>query len=234
MRIAFLTPAPPYRGGISKHSSIITDKLSYSHNVDVFNYKRQYPDFLFPGKTQYDISPDYSFTSYRIIDSVNPFSWFNTGKRIIVEKYDMVIFRYWNPFFAPALGTIATVLKRKAHQSKLISLCDNILPHENIPMGNFFTEYFLSKMDGHLVQSSQTEKELNQIISNPCYVKRLHPIYDNYPERIDKQSAKEKLGISTKYIILFFGLIRHYKGFDILLRAVSELLKLIDTLMKMI
>jgi glycosyltransferase involved in cell wall biosynthesis len=172
------------------------------------------------------MSPDENFTSIRCIDSVNPLSWFNTGKKLVKEKYDMVIFRYWNPFFAPALGTIASVLKRKAPQSKLISLCDNILPHEYIPMGNFFTEYFLNKMDGHLVQSSQTEEELNQIISNPCYVKRLHPLYDNFPEKIDKKFAKEKLGISSKYVILYFGLIRQYKGFDILLNAVSELLTL--------
>ena len=223
MQIALISVAPPYRGGISKHTSILIEKLSLHHSVDVINYSRQYPNFLFPGKTQYlnDISE--SPNNYRWIDSINPFSWFKTGNRLAKKKYDLVIFRFWNPFFAPALGIIAGLIKKKSPKSKLMSLCDNILPHEKTPMGDFLTTYLFQKLDGHIVQSSQTEKELQEVVDDPIYEKRFHPIYTNSPRKIDKYTARNKLGLTAKYIILYFGIIRDYKGFDILLNAIAKL-----------
>ena len=223
MQIALISVAPPYRGGISKHTSILVEKLSLHHSVDVINYSRQYPNFLFPGKTQYldDISE--SPNNYRSIDSINPLSWFKTGNRLAMKKYDLVIFRFWNPFFAPALGIIAGLIKKKSPKSKLMSLCDNILPHEKTPMGDFLTTYLFQKLDGHIVQSSQTEKELQEVVDDPIYEKRFHPIYTNFPRKIDKYTARNKLGLTAKYIILYFGIIRDYKGFDILLNAIAKL-----------
>ena len=136
MKIALISVAPPYRGGISKHTSILIDKLSGKHSVDLINYSRQYPDFLFPGKSQYLDKDSKNPPSERYIDSINPLSWFKTGNVLAGRQYDLIIFRYWSPFFAPALGTIASVLKRKSHNTKLISLCDNIIPHE------VFLKYF--------------------------------------------------------------------------------------------
>ena len=145
MHIALISVAPPYRGGISKHSSILVENLRSKYNVDVINYIRQYPSFLFPGKSQYiDIDLN-NHLGDRNIDSINPFNWYKTGKKIATKQYDLVIFRFWNPFFAPALGMIALQLKKKSPQSKLISLCDNILPHENTFLGSFFTSYFSIK-----------------------------------------------------------------------------------------
>ena len=126
MQIALISVAPPFRGGISKHTSILLEKLSKVHSVDLINYSRQYPDFLFPGKSQYlDEETEY-YPSVRWIDSINPLSWFNTGNKLAKKKYDLIIFRFWNPFFAPALGVIAGVIKKKSSSTKLISLCDNI------------------------------------------------------------------------------------------------------------
>ena len=138
-------------------------------------------------------------------------------------KYDLVIFRFWNPFFAPALGMIALQLKKKSPKSKLISLCDNILPHENIFLGSFFTSYFLHKMHGHIVQSRIVENELNGIIKKPIFEKCFHPIYNCYSPKLNKKKARSFLKMDDKYIILFFGIIRPYKGLDILLEAISFL-----------
>lgn len=180
MKIALISVAPPYRGGISKHTSILLEKLSRAHSVDLINYSHQYPDFLFPGKSQYLDEEMVHYPSAWWINSINPISWFKTGNRLAKKKYDLIIFRFWNPFFAPALGTIASVVKRKCRNTKLISLCDNILPHEKTPLGHFFTSYLLIKLDGHIVQSSQTEKELHEIIKMPIYEKRFHPIYSTF------------------------------------------------------
>ena len=223
MRIALISGAPPYRGGISKHTSILVEHLFKKHSVDLINYSRQYPDFLFPGKSQYLEGKMDNFPGERWIDSINPLSWFKTGNRLAEKRYDLIILRFWNPFFAPALGIIAGVIKKKSPSTKLISLCDNILPHERTPMGNFFTNYLFQKLDGHLVQSSQTEGELHEILKTPIFEKRYHPVYDTFPEKIDKNTAKKKLGLKAENIILYFGIIRDYKGFDILLKAIAEL-----------
>jgi len=223
MKIALISVAPPYRGGISKHTSILAEKLSKAHSVDVINYSRQYPDFLFPGKSQYLEDKTDHYPSVRWIDSMNPLSWFKTGIKLAEKRYDLIIFRFWNPFFAPALGVIARVIKRKSPITKLISLCDNILPHEKMPLEYFITSFLLKKLDGHLVQSSQTEKELHEIIKMPIYEKRFHPIYNTYSHKIDKQEARRKLKLKSDNIILYFGIIRKYKGFDILLKAIAEL-----------
>ena len=223
MQIALISVAPPYRGGISKHTSILVEKLSQNHSVDVINYSRQYPDFLFPGKTQYLDDKSENDNSSRMIDSINPLTWFSTGNKLAKKNYDLVIFRFWNPFFAPALGVIAGIIKKKSSHTKLMSLCDNILPHEKTPLADFLTTYLFDKLDGHVVQSSQTENELQEVVENPVYEKRLHPIYTNFPKKIDKITARKKLGLSAKNIILYFGIIRDYKGFDILLNAIAEL-----------
>jgi len=225
MRIALISVAPPYRGGISKHTSILVENLSKTHSVDLINYSRQYPDFLFPGKSQYINENIGYLSSERCIDSINPLSWFKTGNVLAGRRYDLVIFRFWNPFFAPALGTIASVIKKKSQATKLISLCDNILPHEKTLLDHFFTSYLFKKLDGHLVQSSQTEKELHEIIKTPIYEKRFHPVYNTFPDKIEKNIARKKLGLKDENIILYFGIIRDYKGFDILLKAISELRK---------
>ena len=163
MQIALISVAPPYRGGISKHTSILIEKLSKAHSVDLINYSRQYPNFLFPGKSQYLDGKVDNYPSYLLIDSINPISWYIIGNKLAMKQYDLIIFRFWNPFFAPALGTIAGIIKKKSSGTKLISLCDNILPHEKTPLSHFFITYLFQKLDGHMVQSSQTEKELHQI-----------------------------------------------------------------------
>ena len=223
MRIALISVAPPYRGGISKHTSILAEKLSLQHSVEVINYRRQYPDFLFPGKTQYLEDDCDQQLGERCIDSINPITWFNTGKQLAKSKYDLIIFRFWHPFFAPALGMIALIIRKKSPATKLISLCDNIIPHDKTPLGIFFTSYLFQKLDGHLVQSNQTEKELHEIIKSPIYEKRFHPVYNTFPRKIKKNIARKKLGLESDNIILYFGIIREYKGFDILLRAIAEL-----------
>ena len=125
MQIALISVAPPYRGGISKHTSILVQKLSNKHTVDIINYSRQYPNILFPGKTQYIEKDSNQEIGERLIDSINPITWFTTGKKLAKRNYDLIIFRFWNPFFAPALGTIAKLVRKKSKMTKMISLCDN-------------------------------------------------------------------------------------------------------------
>ena len=86
MKIAFITPFPPYRGGISNYSEALYKELIKDNEVKVFNFKRLYPSIFFPGKDQYDNHcSNYSNKKdvIRLIDSINPFSWKKTAAEIL-------------------------------------------------------------------------------------------------------------------------------------------------------
>ena len=225
MKIILISVAPPYRGGISTHSSILYQYLAKHHQVQIINYSKQYPSFLFPGKNQFnDInSNDNNIPSNMLIDTTSPSSWKKTANVILDDNPDVVIFRFWNPFFGISLGFIARYLKKNKFSNPLISICDNIIPHENFLGSKFFTKFFLNNIDGFIVQSETVRNELKHFKPNAKIIKRFHPIYNIYGQKINKLLAKQALNIKSKNIILFFGIIRDYKGLDVLIKATNFL-----------
>ena len=222
MKISFLSAFPPYRGGISKHSSLIYSYLSKKHNVQAVNFKKLYPDILFPGKSQYDYSQ--INIGMRTLNSINPFTWIKTVK--IVEKHnpDILLFKFWHPFFVPAYNFIIKRIKKRCN-SHIVMVCDNLFPHEKFPISKKLVEKITRNVDGFVVQSSIVEKELKSLVSKPIYVKRFHPVYDNYPDLMDKIKAKDILNIKESKVVLFFGFIRKYKGLDILIESMEDIFK---------
>ena len=225
MKIILISVFPPYRGGISTHSSLLYKHLIHQkHDVVAINYIRQYPDFLFPGKNQFDInSTNQEVESLRLVDTLSPKSWKKTSDIIIGNNPDLVIFRFWNPFFGISLGSIAKHLKKSNFLKPLLSICDNIIPHESFIGSKFLTRFYLKYIDGFIVQSETVEKELKALKTNAKVVKRFHPIYDNYGKKVDKEKSKKQLNIKSKHVILFFGIIREYKGLDVLIESINIL-----------
>jgi len=229
MKIALVSVAPPYRGGISTHSAILFEHLSEAHSVQVFNFNRQYPNYLFPGKTQFFIEGEFSsFKSIRSIDSIGPGSWKITARQIIKYAPDLVIYRFWNPFFGLSMGSIAKSIRKISPEIKQISICDNIIPHESSVIDKWFTKRLFHQLDGFLVQSEIVSHQLKNLIPNAIIEKRFHPIYDNYGPNINKSEARKKHGIKAKHLILYFGIVREYKGMDVLIRAAQLLKEKVD------
>ena len=230
MKIVLISVFPPYRGGIATHSSVLCENLiKQSHDVTIINYLKQYPSFLFPGKNQFDLSSSGSKNeSLRLINTMSPKTWTQTSEIIIENNPDVVIFRFWNPFFAISLGSIAKKLKKNNFSKPLISICDNIIPHENFPGSNLLTKFYLKYIDGFIVQSETVKNELKSLKPDAKIVKRFHPIYDIYGAKKDKYKSKEQLGIKSKYVILFFGIIREYKGLDVLIESINFLKNQLD------
>ena len=222
MKISFLSAFPPYRGGISKHSSLIYSYLSEKYDIQAINFKKLYPDIFFPGKSQYDYSQ--INIGKRTLDSINPFTWIKTIK--IIEKHnpDILLFKFWHPFFVPAYNFIIKRTKKRC-RCHIVMVCDNLFPHEKFPISRKLIKKITRNVDGFVVQSSIVEAELKSLVPNPIYVKRLHPIYDNYPNLIDKVKAKDMLNIKESKVVLFFGFIRKYKGLDILIKSMEDVFK---------
>ena len=207
MRIAIVGPFPPFRGGISDLNSALAFHLGKHHEVHAFNFSTQYPKTLFPGKTQLKKgNPAQDVENIRCLSSINPFTWKKTADLIIDIEPDLVLFRYWMPFFAPAFSGVAKRIKKKS-DAVIIAMCDNIIPHEKRRLDKQLTKRFFTFMDSFIVLSKKVEEELLSFVPEAKYKYCPHPVYSIFGEAPSNNVAKSELKISTKKVLMFFGLI---------------------------
>jgi D-inositol-3-phosphate glycosyltransferase len=222
-KILIVGPAWPLRGGLATYNERLADAFNkQGHTCEILSFSLQYPSLLFPGKTQYssDTAPS-GISIHSKINSINPINWIRVGNEFKRRNYDVVVFRYWMSFMAPAFGTIARILKSNT-KTKILAITDNVIPHEKKFFDTAFTNYFLPVCDGFLTMSESVKQQLVELgyIKPTTYVP--HPMYDMFGEAIDKTSAKQALQLDTKQpYLLFFGFIRQYKGLNILLEAMA-------------
>lgn len=217
-------PAFPLRGGIAAFNERLALALqNEGHSVEIISFSLQYPRFLFPGKTQYSSSKAPSdIIIHTKINSINPFNWLLTGLKIKRENPDLVIVRYWLPFMAPCLGSIARLIKTN-HKTKVIALADNIIPHEKRMGDQLLTRYFVKSCCAFIVMSRSVEDDLRKFLKQPKVLFHQHPLYEQYGTKIETSVARKKLNVNeNEKVILFFGFIRSYKGLDLLLEAMSK------------
>jgi D-inositol-3-phosphate glycosyltransferase len=226
MKIQIISPAWPLRGGIASSSERLAQALGAAgHDVEIISFSLQYPSFLFPGKTQFttDSAPE-DVTILTKINAVNPLNWIKIGLFLRKKQPDLVIARFWMPFFGPALGTIFRFFSK--NKTRRIALVDNIIPHEKRFGDRFLSNYFTEKCDGFIVMSQSVELEIKSFSKDNLVKYVPHPIYDNYGDILDKKIARKNLNLPENApILLFFGFIRDYKGLDLLLKALGILNK---------
>jgi len=223
VKIAILSCFYPYRGGIAQFNANIFQELSKEHEVKAFNFKRQYPDLLFPGKTQFVEKGDTALKidSTALLDTANPLSYISTARAIRKWGPDLLIMRYWMSYFAPSQGYIG---RHQNSGTKVISILDNVIPHERRFFDTPFTKYYLNSNDGFVVLSDSVGDDLVTLKPDAKFISTPHPLYNHFGEKMERFLAEEKLGLEhNKRNILFFGLIRDYKGLDILLEAFAGL-----------
>jgi len=224
-RIVLLGTTWPFRpGGICTFNERLARALSEAGNeVIIYTFSLQYPKFLFPGKDQYSDQPAPRELDIRIkVNSVNPFNWIKVGLELKKLKPDLLIIRFWIPLMAPALGTIARIVRKNRH-TRVITLADNILPHEKRIGDKFLTNYFVGSSDGFVTLSHKVLEDLKKIKSTIPVIYTPHPLYDNFGAAISREEALKILDLDPNFrYLLFFGFIREYKGLDWLLSAFSK------------
>ncbi len=223
MRIAFLSTFYPYRGGIAQFNALLYREYEKEHEVHAFTFTRQYPNLLFPGETQYVGEGDEAdpIPAKRVLDTINPFTYLSAAKKIRKTQPDLIITKYWMTFFGPSLGA---VLKRMPRTTKRVAILDNVIPHEKRFFDGPANRYFLKHNDGFVVMSDAVLRDLLSLRPDAKYLRIDHPVYNQFGERVPEDAARKELGLPEgKKYLLFFGIIRDYKGLDVLLNAMPFL-----------
>ena len=223
-------PTYPLRGGISESNHALQSAFKEKGGVTkIVSYSLQYPSFLFPGKTQnMDDVKESADNTFKLINTLNPVSWIQTIRWIIKEKPDYIIVRYWHPYFAICLSFIISILKKQSFF--IIGWIDNVNPHESIPFQHFLTSCFLKSCNTFMVMSNSVKNDIikfHSVVEGKIHF-HPHPIYNVFGNTIHKTVAKSNIGITEfneinqgRYI-LFFGLIRKYKGLNLLLDVIAS------------
>jgi glycosyltransferase involved in cell wall biosynthesis len=227
-RVCLVGPVHPYRGGIAHHTSMLAHELAPDHDVLVINFKRLYPSFLFPGKTQLDESGEpLQADDVRVIDSMNPLSFWSAAREIRTFKPDAVLFQWWHPFFAIAYASILFLIRRSS--AAVVFLCHNVLPHESSPLDRILFRIAFQRVSRFMVHSQEDRSNLLALKKDARVIVHPLPLFDAFPKgRYDRQSARESLEVDGR-VILFFGLIRAYKGLEVLLEAFAKVVTRIES-----
>lgn len=219
LKVTFFSALPPFRGGISNFSELLLEQLEKISVVRAFTFKKQYPDFLFPGKTQFI---EHNKSNHpRIVSTFNPLSYLSARKKLKKSCPDLFITNYWMTFFAPMMVFFARGFKRNV---KKIAIVHNLKPHEKRFFDLFFNRIFLSNYDGFVVLSESVKEDILSIRKDANCIVLKHPPYNQFGSKLNRDLCIEKYGLSKeRKTLLFFGLIREYKGLDLLLKAFSLL-----------
>ncbi|NBX38773.1 MAG: glycosyltransferase [Flavobacteriia bacterium] len=227
MKVVYLSTFYPYRGGIAQFNALLFRAMEKHHEMHAVTFKRQYPNMLFPGKTQYVTQDDIADTvpAVRKLDSVNPLSYWTTAKYLRKQAPDLVLTKYWMTFFGPSLGF---VLGRQSRFTKRIAVLDNVIPHEKRFFDNAFNRYFLRRNDGFIAMTEKVKEDLLSYVPHAKCVVIPHPVYNQFGTKVTREEALNQLNLGylkDRKILLFFGIIRDYKGLDLLLDVMAALPK---------
>ena len=222
MKIILLGTSWPYRGGLATFNERLARQFaSEGHEVELWTFTLQYPSFLFPGKTQYtnEAAPA-DLIIRRKLNSCNPFNWIRVGRLLHKSAPDLLICCYWMSFFAPAYQIVSRIAKKNG-KTRCIALVHNMIPHEPNVLDKLFAPLFVKSQDGFVALSESVVKDIERLDKeHKSKTFSPHPIYDHYGEIMTKAKACKALNLpADKCYMLFFGLVRAYKGLDLLLDA---------------
>jgi glycosyltransferase involved in cell wall biosynthesis len=219
VKVAVAGPYPPFRGGIAQFTSRLADSLEAVCPVSRIGFSRLYPSFLFPGRSQYDPVPSAGAPLEASIDSCSPAAWARTRRAVAALGADHAVVEWWHPFFAPSYQHSLP----SPHRLPRAMICHNILPHDRFPMSRAITRAFLSKARLLVVHSGADEDAVHMLLPGARILRLFHPIYDQYVRNSsDLIRARQLFGFTDRdRVVLFFGLIRPYKGLEDLLEAVA-------------
>ncbi len=223
MKCVLIGPTYPFRGGIAHYTTLLCQELRKRHQVTLLSFRRQYPAWLFPGRSDRDPSQRVlAVDCERLIDPLQPWTWIKAARRIVELEPDLALFQWWVPFWAPIWSVILRRVRGRI-AAKVLFISHNVLPHEPQPWDRLLARRVLGQSDGVIVHSQWDRQVLLSLLPTmPAYVTP-HPTYEVLaPTNWTHAEARRQLGLAEgKAVLLFFGFVRAYKGLRYLIDALA-------------
>lgn len=226
MKIAVIGPTYPFRGGIAHYTSLLVDHLRQRHEVQLISYIKQYPEWLYPGNTALDPSPEsdaLKVENERILTPLNPLTWLRAYRAIKQFAPDVLLLQWWTPFWSPMLFFLTRMIRRRTN-IRILVLCHHIIA----PDGGLF-DWFLARRilwRGHafIVMSEEDFALLRRALPWARVRGISHPPYDVFSRTpMPRDEARARLGLEgNDPVLLFFGFVRRYKGLRYLIEALAR------------
>lgn len=223
-------PTYPFRGGIAHYTTLLCHHLRRRHQVDFISFRRQYPDWLFPGRTDREPSrPLLEVDCERLIDPFDPWTWVQAARRIRAFAPDFLLFQWWVPFWAPVWSSILWLVRRRVNP-RVLFLAHNVLPHETRWVDRLLTRRTLGQGDAIIVHSQRDRDDLLRLLPGVEVCVTAHPTYELFAQQAPSRTeARRLLGLGDEIpVLLFFGFVRAYKGLDYLIGALPTVLAHLD------
>lgn len=216
-KVLIVGPVLPYRGGIAQHTTMLHRTLREQVDCLTISFSRQYPNWVYPGESDKDekLAEHQEPGVEYIIDSINPFSWMRSVKRIRVFAPRIVIFPWWHVYWTPCFAWISKQLKQ--NNIEIVFFCHNAVEHEDARWKRHLADFVLSNANRFVVHTAVDKKSLVRRLPGIPVTIHPHPIYDQFPQPTKELPRRAKLEL------LFFGFVRPYKGLDVLLKAMALL-----------
>jgi glycosyltransferase involved in cell wall biosynthesis len=231
MRIAIVSSFPPYRGGIAHFNQALLRALEEEgHDVMAINWSRQYPRIFFPGVSQLEEGGRLADGPPALLDSIRPSTWNRVARHLVESRIDLLILPFWHAALAPPMAHLAKKVRRGlqavGHPIQVVGLMHNACSHDASGWDTWLVHRLLGRLDRAWTLSAKVAMEIELMRDGLAVDTLFHPLYDHFPDRISAEDARRLLHLppaEEAHVVLYFGLIRPYKGLDVLIDAISIL-----------
>jgi D-inositol-3-phosphate glycosyltransferase len=225
MQITLVGPVYPYRGGIAHYTAQLAQALGDAgHTVHTISFKRQYPAWLYPGASDRDPSRNaLQVNAVYLLDPLYPWTWWQASRQIRQQAPDLVVIQWWTTFWAPAYAWLAAALRRKG--IPVIYIIHNVIPHEARFFDRTLAKLALKQGSAFVAQTRREEERFLTLLPGRRVEYCTLPVYSVLAGQcLPRTEARERLGLEAQTpVLLFFGIIRAYKGLNVLIEALAQL-----------
>ncbi len=220
MRLVVFGSGHPFRGGVARTTTEMASALeNRGHEVLYLTPRRQYPTWLFPGASDRDPRACRRLACAEpVLEPMNPFTWAESRRRAVAFAGDAWIIPYWTWAWA---GLWRFLLY--GGRPPAVAVVHNPADHDGGTLRRWAARSVLGRCQALFTHAASLERDLTT--AYPGAPAGSYPFPPTaVGELPDRAAARAALELpADRRVALFLGLIRPYKGVDLLIEAAARL-----------